>query len=163
VILFLVMALVVAPLVELGVFVEVGRWIGYWPALGILIGVSVLGVWIVKRQGTGVLRRMRAQLAAGQVPTLELIDGVLLLAAGVLLILPGFVSDLVGLVLLVPVARRVPGGWIRRRAVVRVATGVGTVGGAIAVRSRERRGAADRSGSAAPARLEPPADPPIEG
>jgi UPF0716 protein FxsA len=155
VLLFVVLAFVVAPIVEIGVFIQVGDWIGYGPALLLLLLVSIAGIWVVKHQGTGVLRRMRAELAAGRVPTLEIIDGVLILAAGLLLILPGFVSDVVGLLLLVPVVRHVPGGWVRRRAAVRVATGVGTVGGTVIVRSRERR----RSNEPG----EPPAPPPALG
>jgi UPF0716 protein FxsA len=105
----------------------------------LLIAISVVGLWVVKRQGTGVLRRARAQLAAGQVPAIELIDGVLLLLAGVLLLVPGFVSAVVGLLLLIPVVRTVPSLWVRRRAAVRVATRAGNLGGTVIVRSRERR------------------------
>lgn len=137
--LFLVLFLIVAPIVEIAVFVQVGEWVGYGPAILLLILVSVLGVWLVKHQGTGVLRRMRSELQAGRVPTAELIDGVLILAAGALLLLPGFVSDVLALVLLVPIVRHVPNAWIRKRAAVRVASGAGTVGATVIVRSRERR------------------------
>jgi UPF0716 protein FxsA len=143
VLLFLVLAFVVAPIVEIGVFIAVGQWIGFGPALAVLLAVAVIGVWVVKRQGTGVLRRAQAELSAGRVPTFELVDGSLLLAAGVLLVLPGFVSDVVGLVLLVPPVRHVPSRWVRRRAAVRVAHQVGSVGTAVVVRSRERRGSGD--------------------
>lgn len=137
--LFLVLALVVAPIVEIAVFIQVGGWVGYGPAILLLILVSILGVWVVKHQGTSVLRRMRAELAAGRVPAAELIDGALILVAGLLLLLPGFVSDVVALVLLIPIVRLFPRTWVQRRAAVRVASQVGGAGATVVVRSRERR------------------------
>lgn len=141
--LFLVLFLIVAPIIEIVVFVQVGEWIGYGPTILLLILVSISGVWLVKHQGTGVLRRMRAELQAGRVPTAEIIDGVLILAAGLLLLLPGFVSDVLALLLLVPIVRHVPNSWVRRRAAVRVASRAGTVGATVVVRSRERRASQD--------------------
>ena len=67
--------------------------------------VSVGGVLIVRHQGLGVYRRVRAQLRAGTVPGVELVDGLVILVAGVLLIVPGFVTDAVGLLLLFPPTR----------------------------------------------------------
>jgi len=145
VLLFLVLTFVVAPIIEIVVFIQVGSWIGYGPAVLLLLAMSVTGLWLVKRQGVGVLRRTRAQLGAGQVPAAELIDGVLLLLAGVLLLVPGFVSAVVGLLLLVPVVRKLPNRWVRRRAAVRVATQAGNLGGTVVVRSRERRRGDDQS------------------
>lgn len=137
--LFLVLTFVVAPIIEIFVFIQVGDRLGYGLAVLLLLAISVAGLWLVKRQGTGVLRRARAQLSAGQVPAAELVDGVLLLLAGVLLLVPGFVSAVVGLLLLVPVVRVLPNRLVRRRAAVRVATRAGTLGGTVVVRSRERR------------------------
>jgi UPF0716 protein FxsA len=139
VLLFLVLFLIVAPIIEIAVFIQVGDWVGFGPAILLLILVSIVGVWVVKHQGTGVLRRMRTEIQAGRVPTAELIDGVLILAAGLLLLLPGFVSDILALLLLVPIVRHVPNTWVRKRAAVRVASRVGTAGATVVVRSRERR------------------------
>lgn len=137
-IVFLVIALIVLPLVELAVMLQVMQWLGILPTLALLIGVSLFGVWVVKRQGTGVLRRIRDEVRAGQVPTAALVDAACLLAAGALLIVPGFVTDLLGLLLLVPLVRAIPRRWVQRRLVVRAATSVGTVGMTYAARSRVR-------------------------
>ncbi len=102
----LVVALLVAlPIVELAVLIQVGQWIGVVDTIGLLVLVSLIGVWLVKRAGTGALRRIRADLAVGKVPSDALVDGGLLAGAGVLLIVPGFVTDCFGLLLLVPPVR----------------------------------------------------------
>lgn len=107
----IVALLVVVPLVELAVFVKVSEAIGVLDTVGILVLVSLVGVWMVKRQGLGAWQRLRADLDGGRVPAATMVDGLLVLAAGALLIVPGFVTDAVGLVLLVPAAR----GGVRRR------------------------------------------------
>lgn len=70
-----------------------------------LILVSVAGAWLVKREGLGVLRRAQEHVRNGQVPGQELVDGVLILFAGALLLTPGFLTDLIGILLLVPPVR----------------------------------------------------------
>ena len=103
---FLIVALlIIVPVVELFVFVQVAPWIGVLEALALLIAVSVLGAWVVKIQGVGVIGRISQDLSNRRVPAGGIVDGALLLVAGTLLLVPGFLTDLVGLVLLVPVAR----------------------------------------------------------
>jgi UPF0716 protein FxsA len=92
------------------VIIKVASWLGIGETIGLLLLISVFGMWLVKRQGIGVLRRMREQTNAGRVPGNEIVDGVLLLLAGALLIPPGFITDAAGLLLLVPPVR----GGIRR-------------------------------------------------
>jgi UPF0716 protein FxsA len=121
-VLFLVF--VVLPLVELAVFIQVVHWIGALDAIALMLVVSVVGVLIVRHQGLGVYRRVRAQLSAGTVPGLELVDGLLILIAGLMLIVPGFVTDAVGLLLLLPPTRHIVRRILQRRFSVRVATRV---------------------------------------
>jgi UPF0716 protein FxsA len=103
---FLLFLLILAlPLVELYVFVQVWQSVGGLMAIGLLVLLSVVGVWLVKREGTNVWRRFNAQVADGKVPANEVVDGTLVLLAGALLIFPGFVSDAVGLFLLLPPVR----------------------------------------------------------
>ncbi|MCL4292491.1 MAG: FxsA family protein [Acidimicrobiia bacterium] len=97
--------LVVVPLVELAVFVKVSEAIGILDTVGILILVSLVGVWVVKRQGLAIVARIRAELGAGRAPAATMVDGLLVLAAGLLLLFPGFVTDAAGLALLVPPVR----------------------------------------------------------
>jgi UPF0716 protein FxsA len=113
---------VIGPLLELYVLVQVAQAIGVLPALATLALVSVVGAALVKRQGIAALGRVRAALASGTVPDDELADGFLLLVAGALLIVPGFVTDAVGLALLLPPVRRMARRlaarrWGRRRRV----------------------------------------------
>lgn len=101
----LVLLFVVVPIAELAVIVQVGHHIGYVDTLGLLLLVSIAGGWLVRREGLGVLRRARRQLDAGTVPGREIVDGVLVLAAGALLLTPGFITDCVGILLLLPPVR----------------------------------------------------------
>lgn len=110
----LVVVFVIVPLLELWVLVQVAHAIGVLPALITLALVSVVGATVVKRQGLGLLRRIRTDLDHHDLPTAHLADGGLLLGAGVLLTVPGFVTDAIGLVLLVPPVRRAMAGALRR-------------------------------------------------
>jgi UPF0716 protein FxsA len=118
-----VLLLLLWPLVEIVVFLQVVDWIGVLNTLALMVAISLCGAWMVKRQGVGTLARMRAELDDGRVPTGPMTDGGLLAAAGFLLLVPGFVTDVVGLTLLVPPVRAgVRRGLGRRfsRRVVRV-------------------------------------------
>jgi UPF0716 protein FxsA len=111
----LVVIFIVIPLLELWTLVQVARAIGAVPALLVLAAVSIAGAALVKRQGLAVLGRIRGELDGRRMPTEHLADGALLLGAGVLLTVPGFVTDAVGLVLLVPPVRRGVASVLRRR------------------------------------------------
>jgi UPF0716 protein FxsA len=117
--LWLVVALLVLPLVELWVILQVAGQIGAAATLLCLVAISLLGAWLVKREGLGVWRRLQTQLQQRRSPHIEVVDGFLLLVAGVLLLAPGFITDVVGLLLLLPpvraVARRPVLSWARRR------------------------------------------------
>jgi UPF0716 protein FxsA len=117
-VLFVVVFLLI-PFVEIYAFVQVAQWIGVLDAIGLLMLVSLIGVFIVWRQGSHAWRRIREELATGRVPGAALVDGGLISAAGVLLIVPGFVTDVVGLLLLVPPVRSGVRGVVRRRFTVR--------------------------------------------
>lgn len=123
---------VLVPVVELAVFLQVAQWIGGWEAFFLLLAISLAGAWLVKLQGVSVLRQGRAELDQRRVPGRAIVDGGLIVAAGGLLIIPGFVTAILGLALLVPFTR-IPvrealiRRWTRRsRARLRMATGGGT-------------------------------------
>jgi UPF0716 protein FxsA len=116
-----VLLLVLWPLVEIAVFLQVVAWIGVLNTLAVMVAISICGAWLVKRQGIGTLARMRSELDDGRIPTGPMTDGGLLAAAGFLLLLPGFVSDVVGLALLVPPVRGVVRRALGRRFTVRTA------------------------------------------
>ena len=96
----------VVPFVELFVLIQVGQAIGALPTIALLVVVSVVGAWLVKREGLGVVRRAQEQVRRGQVPATELVDGVLILFAGALLLTPGFFTDVFGIALMIPAVRR---------------------------------------------------------
>jgi UPF0716 protein FxsA len=111
----LVLLFVVIPIVEIYVAVLVGHAIGALNTIGLLLLLSIVGVWLTKQQGLSVISRIRGQLDAGRMPTNELVDGGLIAAGGLLLIAPGFVTDALGLVLLFPPTRVVARGILKRR------------------------------------------------
>jgi len=100
-------ALLLGVAVEVIAFVAVADRIHVLPALGLLLVVSALGPLVVKRVGLGVLTNARTRLAAGEEPTRELLDGLLVLGGGALLCVPGFVGDVIGLLLMVGPVRHV--------------------------------------------------------
>ncbi len=101
----LIIALIIVPLLEIAVLVEVGGLIGVWPTLAVVIATALAGSWLLRSQGLGVLNRARATLARNEFPAGELFDGLCLLVAGVLLLTPGFITDALGLLLFVPALR----------------------------------------------------------
>ena len=96
---------IVLPLIELAVIIQVGSLIGVLPTFAIMVLSALIGSWLCKREGLGVLRRINASLDAGRVPTTELADGALIVLAGCMMITPGFVTDLAGILLLLPPVR----------------------------------------------------------
>src|SRR4051812_980873 len=84
-----------------------------------MIAISLFGFWLVKREGLGTWRRAQAQLRAGEVPAGEAVDGALIAGAGLLLIVPGFVTDAIGLLLLLPPLRWPARRWVRTHRFVR--------------------------------------------
>ena len=112
---------IVLPLVEIWVAVQVAHVIGVWETLLLLAALSIAGIYLGKIAGFGVLTRVRRQLAAGQMPTNELIDGLIVLTGGLLLFVPGFVTAAAGLLLLFPPTRVVARNQVKRRFVGRIA------------------------------------------
>ena len=106
---YLLIALIAIPLVEIGVLIQVGGIIGVVPTLAIIVITAFTGAYMVRSQGLATARSAQATLSRGQVPLAEVFDGVCLFASGLLLITPGFVTDAVGGVLLVPWLRL----WLR--------------------------------------------------
>lgn len=129
----LVVAFVVVPLVEIYVIVQVGQVIGAWWTIVLLIADSILGSWLVKREGGRAWQALRMALQERRMPHKELADAVLVLVGGLLMLTPGFVLDVVGILCILPftrpVARRLLAGVIGRR-LGGGALGTGSFGGA---------------------------------
>jgi UPF0716 protein FxsA len=119
----LVLLFIVVPVLELAVIVAAARTFGTPQALVGLLLVSIVGAWLVKMEGLGVWRRLRATVARGDLPHNELVDGVLILVAGALMLTPGFVTDAVGLFVLFPPSRSlIRAGLMSRFRLTQVAT-----------------------------------------
>ena len=99
------LALIGVPVIEIAVFIEIGGRIGLWSTVGLVVLTAVIGTALLRHQGLSTLARARASLDRGKLPMQELLDGVCLLIAGALLLTPGFVTDAVGTLLLVPPLR----------------------------------------------------------
>lgn len=111
------LALLGVPLLEIGVFVEVGGLIGLWSTLVLIVGTAIAGAALLRHQGLSTLARARETVARGGMPVQEIADGVCLLIAGALLLTPGFVTDAVGGLLLIPFVRLLVQRWALRRLI----------------------------------------------
>jgi UPF0716 protein FxsA len=120
----LILIFVVVPLAELYVILTVSDSIGLAPTLAILVADSLLGSWLLKSQGRAVWQRFNETLRAGRVPHREIVDGVLVIFGGAMLITPGFLTDILGVLLLLPPTRKLIRSLVMRRLGQRVAVGV---------------------------------------
>jgi len=111
----LLILFVTVPIVELAVILQVGDWLGFWPTIGLLIAGSILGSVLLRAQGRAAWRHFNEAIARGRPPAREVLDGVLVIFGGALLLTPGFVTDLVGITLLLPPTRAVVRRLLLRR------------------------------------------------
>ena len=98
---------IVVPLAELYVLIQVGQVIGVWWTILLLIADSIFGSWLIKGEGGRAWRALQERINSGKVPTKELADGVLVVIGGALMLSPGFVSDVFGMLLILPFTRPV--------------------------------------------------------
>ncbi|MBW6424550.1 membrane protein FxsA [Rhizobium sp. XQZ8] len=115
------------PLAEIAGFVLVGKVIGVWATLALVIGTALLGALLMRRQGMRLLRRVSAESRRGRAPGQALVHGAMVVVAGILLLLPGFLTDILGFALLIPAVRSFIWAQIGRRIVV-TRTGAASAG-----------------------------------
>lgn len=115
----LLLLLIVVPILEILVIIAVDRVIGGWPTFLLLVAESVVGAWFVRREGAKTWRALSGALGTGHMPSREISDAALVLVGGALILAPGFLTDVVGFVLILPltrpVARRVLEAVVARR------------------------------------------------
>lgn len=132
--LLLVLVFVVVPIAELAVIVEVSHWIGTPLTIVILLLDAIVGSWLLRSQGRSAWRRFRQALTESRAPAAEVLDGALVIFGGAFLITPGFITDVIGVVLLLPptraLVRRSLVGYFTRRFMV----------GAVGAAARRGRG-----------------------
>lgn len=138
----LLLLFVVVPAVELVLLIEIGRRIGTLATLGLIVATGALGAYLARRQGLGVLRRMRQETAAGRLPTAPVMDGIIVLIAGALLVTPGVLTDAFGFFCLIPPCRellkRYLKAWLElaiRRGAVAVSVDLGSGSSAFSART----------------------------
>jgi UPF0716 protein FxsA len=140
----LVAAFVLIPLVEIWAILQVGQLVGPWWTIALLVLDSIVGAWLIKREGGRAWQALRQALQGGRMPARELADGALILIGGTLMLSPGFVLDLAGILLILPftrpVARRLLTTVVERRLVVAPAFG-GPFGGPFGPGDARRPGA----------------------
>lgn len=111
--LFLLFAVV--PVAEIYVLVSVGGVIGVLPTVALVLLTALVGAHLARMQGLAVMMRIRENLAQGFMPAEELLDGVLIFLAGMTLLTPGFLTDIMGLLILLPATRNVFKRWLRKK------------------------------------------------
>jgi len=103
----LLLLFTIVPIVELALLVWLGGQIGFWPTVGLIAATAVVGSTLAHREGLSALARFRARMAAGEMPSDELTDGILILISGAFLLTPGVLTDVVGFLGLLPPTRAV--------------------------------------------------------
>jgi UPF0716 protein FxsA len=143
---FLLVALFIAvPIAELAVIIQVGQAIGVWWTIAILVADSILGSMLMRSQGRAVWRRFNQTLEARRAPAREVADGVLVIFGGALLLTPGFITDIFGLLFLLPPTRAVIRRLFLRQAMRRITVTMAT---AAPMPRQGRRSEDDLEGSA---------------
>jgi UPF0716 protein FxsA len=104
---FLLAAFIGVPIVEIALFIEIGGRVGLWNTIALVVLTAFIGTWLLRAQGLETLRRARKSAARNVFPVAELFDGLCLLVAGALLLTPGFLTDTLGFLLMVPALRRI--------------------------------------------------------
>lgn len=105
---YFALGLIALPIIEIAIFIKVGQTIGLLPTLALVIGAALLGGVLLRQQGLSVLGQLRSNVDRGQMPGRTIADAMMIGVAALFLVLPGFLSDLVALALLVPAVR----GWL---------------------------------------------------
>ncbi|MGG0186093.1 FxsA family protein [Bacillus rhizoplanae] len=98
--------LILIPALEVTVLIGSSQLIGLWPTFCVIVVMSIMGAYIAKRQGVAVWRDIQYRLSRGEIPGDAVLDAICIFAGGILLLIPGYVTDCIGLVLLIPIARK---------------------------------------------------------
>ncbi|GAB3027741.1 FxsA family protein [Bowmanella dokdonensis] len=109
---------VAMPIIEIALLIEVGERIGGWSTVGLVILTAAIGAFLVRQQGLATLMQARQKMEQGQIPGQEMLEGLMLAVAGVLLLTPGFITDTFGLLLVLPLTRPFIARWLMKRVKV---------------------------------------------
>ena len=111
------------PILEVSVLIEAGRQIGVGATIGMIFLTGIAGAFLARNQGFHLVTKIQQELNAGRVPTGELLDGAMILSGGLLLLTPGFCTDLFGFCLLTPLSRNMLKVWLKKWLELKIQTG----------------------------------------
>jgi|SRR6056297_304063 len=111
----LILLFTLVPLVELFLLIKIGTIIGALPTVLIVVGTGVLGAYLARQQGFMVWSRIQREMELGMFPAEDMLDGLLIFGAGVVLLTPGVITDVIGILILIPFTRLYIREWIKRR------------------------------------------------
>ena len=112
---YLILLFTIIPMVELMLLIKVGQYIGAWHTIVIVIITGIIGAYLAKLQGIITLSRIQEDINQGRMPTDRLIDGVIILCSGILLLTPGFITDIIGFMGLIPATRNLFRIWLKNK------------------------------------------------
>jgi len=112
---YLILLFTVVPIIELTLLIKVGQYIGAGYTVGIVVATGITGAYLAKLQGLLTLRRIQEEINQARMPAEKLFDGVLILCSGILLITPGFITDFIGFLGLIPFTRNLFKLWLKRK------------------------------------------------
>ncbi len=117
---WLFLILVGVPIIEIGLFIQLGGFLGLWPTLAIVVATALIGSLLLRTQGLSTLEELKRSAETGQSPAGPMANGALILVAGLLLLTPGFFTDSFGFLLMVPPIRTLLIKWIATRAQMKI-------------------------------------------
>ncbi|EGA72298.1 phage T7 F exclusion suppressor FxsA [Vibrio sinaloensis DSM 21326] len=121
----LLLLFIFVPIIEIGLFIQVGGFLGLWPTIGLVLVTAFVGASLVRSQGIQTLVSVQNRLQQGELPAQQIFEGVMLAVAGVLLLTPGFMTDAFGMLVLLPAPRAVIAKYLMSKMVVKSVGGQG--------------------------------------
>ena len=112
----LLLLFIAVPIIEIALFIQVGGFLGLWPTVGLVLLTAFVGASLVRSQGIATLMSVQSRLQQGELPAQQIVEGLMLAVSGVLLLTPGFMTDAMGLVVLLPAPR----AWLAKQLMSRV-------------------------------------------
>ena len=120
----LLLLFILVPLIELALLVYVGRFVGLWPTIALVVVTGFIGATLARQQGFRVWAKIQTEMQAGRMPASDLVDGLLILIGGIVLLTPGLLTDVFGFTLMVPAVRNVVKGKLEQRFKVMATGGI---------------------------------------
>ncbi|MDN3700802.1 FxsA family protein [Vibrio artabrorum] len=125
----LLLLFIFVPIIEIGLFIQVGGFLGLWPTIALVLVTAFVGASLVRSQGIQTLMSVQGRLQQGEMPAQQIIEGVMLAVAGVLLLTPGFMTDAMGMLVLLPAPRAMLAKKMMEKMVVKNMSGGFHTGG----------------------------------